>query len=101
MNPYIIKKPVITEKSVTLAQTQNKYTFEVDRLANKDQIKEAIEAFYGVEVISVNTIHGHRVRKATGRKRMKTVVAPTKKAIVQLKEGQTLDIFEFGPAETE
>jgi large subunit ribosomal protein L23 len=99
MNPYILKRPVITEKSVALAQAENKYTFEVDRLANKDQIKEAIEVLYKVDVQNINTIRGHRVRKATGRKRMKVTVAPTKKAVVTLKKGQKIDIYEFGTQE--
>lgn len=99
MQTFIIKRPVISEKSVVMAQTQNKYTFEVDRLANKDQIKAAIEDLYGVHVVDINTIRGHRVTKATGKKRMKTLVAPTKKAIIELKPGQKIDIFEFGSAE--
>lgn len=99
MSSFIIKRPVITEKSVALAQIENKYTFEVDRLANKDQVKTAIESLYGVDVTAVNTVRGHRILKATGRKRMKTLVAPNKKAIVELKKGQTIDLFEFGSAE--
>lgn len=99
MNHYIIKKPIISEKSVLMAQKENKYTFEVDRLANKDQIVSAIEAMYGVHVIDVNTVRGHRVLKNTGRKRMRTVVAPTKKAIVRLEKGQKIDIYEFATEE--
>lgn len=99
MNPYIIKRPVITEKSIQMAQLANRYTFEVDTLANKDQIKAAVEEMYKVNVIDVNTIRGHRVSRTTGRKRMRTVVAPTKKAIVQLKKGQTIELFEFGGSE--
>jgi ribosomal protein L23 len=72
MQAYIIKRPVITEKSVVLAQLQNRYTFEVDRLANKDQIKAAIEALYGVNVTAINTVRGHRTYTTTGKKRIKT-----------------------------
>ena len=99
MQTFVIKRPVISEKSVVMAQTQNKYTFEVDRLANKDQIKAAIEALYGVHVVAINTIRGHRTTVSTGKKRSKTLVAPTKKAIIELKAGQKIDIFEFGSAE--
>ena len=95
MNPYIIRKPVITEKSLLLAQSQNKYVFEVDKLANKDQIKDAIQEFFGVEVKDVNTIRRNRTTKRTGKKRMTTVVPQVKKAIVQLKEGQKIDMFDF------
>jgi large subunit ribosomal protein L23 len=99
MNLHIIKKPIITEKSIVLAKSENKYTFKVDRLANKDQVKQAIEEMFGVNVLAVNTIRSHRVRRATGRKRMRTVIAATKKAIVELKKGQTIDFFEFGSTE--
>jgi large subunit ribosomal protein L23 len=95
MNPYIIKKPLITEKSITLAQTENKYTFVVDRLANKDQIRVAIEEMFKVKIIAINTIRSYRAKKTTGRKRLKTVMANTKKAIVKLKKGQTIDLFEL------
>jgi len=43
MNPYIVVKPVITEKSLRLANTENTYVFEVQMTSNKNQIKEAIE----------------------------------------------------------
>jgi large subunit ribosomal protein L23 len=99
MNPYILKQPVITEKSVGLAQAENKYTFEVDRLANKDQIRQAIEELYSVNVVNISTIRGHRVSKATGRKRMKVTVAPNKKAVVTLRKGQKIDVYEFGTEE--
>jgi len=96
MNPYILKRPVITEKSVALAQSENKYTFEVDRLANKDQIRQAIEELYSVNVVNISTVRGHRVSKSTGRKRMKVTVAPNKKAIVTLRKDQKIDVYEFG-----
>ena len=99
MNPYIIKKPVITEKSLLLAQSQDKYVFEVDKLANKDQIKVAIEEFFGVEVKDVNTIRRNKTTKRTGKKRMTVVVPQVKKAIVQLKEGHKIEMFDFNPNE--
>ena len=99
MNPYIIKKPVITEKSLNLASTQNKYIFEVDKLANKDQIKVAIQEFFGVEVKDVNTIRRNKTIKKTGKKRMKVIVPQVKKAIVQLKEGHKIEMFDFNPNE--
>lgn len=95
MNPYIIKKPVVTEKSIDLARSANVYTFEVARTATKDQIKEAVEKLYGVEVLTINTISSHRTYKATGRKRLKTIMASTKKALLTLKKGQTIDLFDF------
>lgn len=95
MNPYVIKKPVVTEKSIDLARSANVYTFAVNRTATKDQIKAAVEKLYGVDVLSVNTVTSHRVLKATGQKRLRTVIAPTKKALVTVKQGQTIDLFDF------
>lgn len=94
MPTQIIRKPVITEKSLLLANTQNVYTFEVERNANKNQIKEAIETMYQVNVEAVRTVRRHRVRKNTGRKRLKSVSAQTKKALVTLKSGQTIGLFD-------
>ncbi|MDH5533576.1 MAG: 50S ribosomal protein L23 [Candidatus Pacebacteria bacterium] len=99
MNPYIIKKPVITEKSLLLAQSENKYVFEVDKLANKDQIRVAVEEFFGVEVQDVNTIRRNKTIKKTGKKRMRVVVPQVKKAIVQLKKGHKIEMFDFNPNE--
>ena len=97
----IIKRPVVSEKSLSLAQSESKYTFIVARTANKHQIKEAIEAIYGVTVLAVNTVTGHRVRKTTGKKRMPTMVAPTKKAVVTLPASQTISVFDFGESKSE
>jgi large subunit ribosomal protein L23 len=95
MNAYIIKKPVITEKSLMLASTQNTYTFEVERGAHKGEIKVAIEKMFNVKVESVNTVFGHRSSKKTGRKRLSSSVAKTKKAIVKLKKGDTIALFDI------
>lgn len=99
MKLALLKRPVITEKSLQAAASRNEYTFEVDRTANKNQIKDAVETTYGVKVEAVNTITGHRIAKTTGRKRLRTIVAPKKKAIVRLKQGQTIEVFEFGGQE--
>lgn len=96
MNPYIIKKPSITEKSLQLANVENVYTFEVNRLATKNQIKEAIEKLFNVSVVAVNTVMSQRVLKATGKKRLKVMTAKTKKALVKLKEGQSIALFDMG-----
>ncbi len=96
MKPYIVKKPVVTEKSLMLANQDNIYTFEVARTANKHQIKETIEKLFGVDVLAIRTINHHRVRKTTGRKRLPTMVAPTKKALVTVKKGQKIELFDLG-----
>lgn len=100
INTSIIKQPVVSEKSIALAAAENKYTFMVAREANKLQIKAAVEALYGVQVTAVNTKTSYRHRKATGRKRMRVVVAPKKMALVSLKKGQSIPVFDFG-GETE
>ncbi|RKN46760.1 50S ribosomal protein L23 [Streptomyces hoynatensis] len=86
----ILLKPVVSEKSYALLD-ENKYTFIVDPRANKTQIKQAVQAVFSVKVIGVNTINrqGKRKRTRTGYGRR----ASTKRAIVTLAEGDTIDIF--------
>lgn len=87
----IIKKPVITEKS--MADTaENKYTFLVDLRANKTEIKQAIEKLFKVEVEKVNTMIVPGKWKRMGKTMGKT--SDKKKAIVKVKEGQKIEIFE-------
>lgn len=89
-----VLQPVITEKSLALASDQNIYTFDVARTVHKGQIKDEVESLYGVQVVSVNTSRKYSVNKRTGRKRLKVIVAPRKKALVKLKQGQTVPVFE-------
>lgn len=91
----ILKKPVITEKSLALANTQNVYTFEVDRHATKDAIKHIVAATYNVEVVSVNTTTTNPDTRKTGRRRLSMSVAPIKKALVTLKAGNTIEVFDI------
>ena len=87
----VLKKPVLTEKSLMLQQTENKYTFDVDLTANKTEVKQAVEAMFDVKVESVNIMN---VRPKT--KRMGRYVGKTKrrrKAIVKLKEGYSINLF--------
>ncbi len=99
INPHLIKRPIITEKTVALASAENIYTFEVARTADKNQIKEAIAQIYGVKVERVNTVTGHYSTKSAGRKRLRVSVAPVKKAIVKVQKGQTINVFDFGGQE--
>ena len=81
--------PVITEKS-TLLSEENKIVFEVPLSANKKDIKEAVESLFKVDVTKVNTI---KVKGKTKRFRGKTGFrSDFKKAIVTLKDGQSVDI---------
>ena len=88
----IIKKPVITEKSELLRRNFNKYTFEVDRRANKIEIRKAVEKIFGVTVESVATLTSKPKTKRHGMKLYKTPLK--KKAIVKLKDGDNIKYFE-------
>jgi large subunit ribosomal protein L23 len=88
----IIKRPIDTEKTRYQAE-DGKYAFEVDRRANKHQVKEAVEQIFDVEVLSVNTINMPAKRGRYGRRMM--IRKPAwKKAIVTLAPGERIDIFE-------
>lgn len=85
----VIRKPIITEKA-TMASENNAVVFEVAIEANKPQIKEAIEAIFGVKVKAVNTaITKGKVKRFRGKLGTRKDV---KKAYVTLVEGNTIDV---------
>jgi large subunit ribosomal protein L23 len=91
MNPYdIVKRPVVSEKSMYLQNKQNAFSFEVHVSANKTQIREAIEKLFKVKVTSVNTMNclGKSKRMRT---RLPGMTSGWKKAIVRLVEGQKIE----------
>ena len=89
----IIKRPLIlTEKGQILREEENKYLFEVDRKANKAQIRNAVETLFDVSVTSVNTLIVRGRMRRMGRGYAKT--KNWKKAIVEVAEGETIDFFE-------
>jgi len=92
MHPLdILRKPIITEKSTEM-QEGGRYTFEVAPRANKYQIRHAVEEAFDVSVIRVNTM---TVRGKTRRYGPRIASRPAwKKAIVTLKAGDTITIFE-------
>lgn len=94
MNPYIVIKPVITEKSLRLVNVDNTFTFVVQTTANKDQIKESIEKLFSVKVAAIRTVVNQKEKKRTGKKRLSVTTGKTKKALVTLKEGHTIDLFD-------
>jgi len=87
----IIMRPLITEKAQIMA-SQSKYAFEVDKRANKMQIKEAVEVAFSVRVNSVNTATMKGKMKRYGRKASK--LPDWKKAIVTLAAGEKIELFE-------
>ncbi|HHV34217.1 MAG TPA: 50S ribosomal protein L23 [Syntrophomonadaceae bacterium] len=88
----VIIKPLVTEKAVNLAQEQNKYTFYVDRKANKMEIKNAIEELFDVKVTAVNTMTVRGKKRRMGR--FEGLTPMRKKAIVSLDMDDTIDIFD-------
>jgi len=88
----VLRRPVVTEKSMLLAE-EGKYVFEVDRRANKHQIKEAVEKVFDVTVVSVNVIKMPAKRGRYGR-RMVVKEPAWKKAIVTLTPGDNISFFE-------
>jgi len=93
MDPYqVILRPVISEKSYNLIETEGQYTFQVDKRANKNQIKQAIEKAFDVQVSKVNTVNVKSKPKRQGLTRGRT--ASWKKAVVRLQPGDRIDLFE-------
>ena len=91
----VLIKPILSEKANKQSEKMNRYTFIVDRKANKLEIKKAVELFYGVQVENVNTSVMPSKLKAkftkagliVGRKPAK------KKALVTVAEGETIDLY--------
>ena len=95
MNPYkIIIRPIDTEKTRYQAEELGQYTFEVDRRANKIDVKRAIEHIFEADVVAVNVVNvPAKMSKRHGRRRVMRY-PEWKKAVVTLAEGQRLDVFE-------
>ncbi len=91
----IIKRPILTEK-MTMLNERHQYAFEVELNANKIEIAKAIEKRFEVDVVSIRTIRykGKRKVQFTRRGRFSGKRADWKKAIVTLKEGQTIEVLE-------
>ena len=91
----VLKKPLITEKASALSEKAGKYTFLVEKKANKVEIKKAVEKMYGVNVEEVNTLvmaskpknRNTKTRVISGRK------GSYKKAIVKIAKGETIDFY--------
>ena len=100
MSTQIIRQPLITERTLILAKARNVYTFEVEPRATKAEIRQAIKAVYGVEAEKINTIRGYSYDRHTGKRRLPVSVPPVKKALVTVKQGQTISAFDFGESQT-
>lgn len=89
----IIQAPIITEKTMNLKETQNKYTFKVLKTANKIEIKNAVEKLYKVTVVEVHTLNVKPRKKRVGK--YEGYTSAYKKAICKLKDGDKIAIFEI------
>ncbi len=89
----LIIEPVITEKTMSLMQEQNKVTLRVKGTANRAEVKKAFEAVFGVKATNVNIINVSSKAKSRGG-RYKGTVSGYKKAVVTLAEGEALDLFK-------
>lgn len=88
----IIKRPIITEKTSIQKEVSHQFTFEVDRMANRVEIKKAVESIFNVKVAGIRTmqVKGKTKRRGwiVGKRR------DWKKAIVTLMPGERIDFFE-------
>ncbi|MCH8546170.1 MAG: 50S ribosomal protein L23 [Cryomorphaceae bacterium] len=91
----VLIKPIITEKATEDAEVRNRFAFMVTKDANKLQIKDAVEAFYGVNVEAVRTMIVAPKPKSRYTKSgiISGKTAPYKKAIVEVRSGETIDFF--------
>jgi large subunit ribosomal protein L23 len=88
----IVLRPLITEKGSQLKMASNQYLFQVAKEANKIQIKNAVEEIWNVRVTDVRTIHLRGKKKRMGRFEGRR--PDWKKAVVTLKQGETIELFE-------
>ncbi len=95
MEKKILVKPLISEKAEKLSHNAPRYTFLVNKDANKIEIQKAVEKHYGVSVKDVNTLINPSKRKSRSTKRKVTVgIKPAyKKAVVTLTEGDSINIY--------
>ena len=91
----ILIKPIITEKATKDSEVLNRYAFVVNSNANKIEIKDAVEATYGVSVEKVRTMiyPVKRSTKYTKKGVVQSKVSGYKKAIVQVAEGENIDFY--------
>lgn len=89
----VILAPVITERSMLLVKS-GKYTFKVAKTSDKRKIKKAVSDKFGVDVVNVATITVKPSKKIV--QRHEYTIPAYKKAIVKIKPGQKIDLFEVG-----
>ncbi len=88
----VITRPIVTERGTILREMHNQYYFQVNPDANKHEIRQAIEMYFGVKVENVRTMN--RIGKIKRMGRFSGRRASWKKAIVTLAEGDSIDLFD-------
>ena len=88
----VLRAPQMSEKTLSLKEEANQFAFDVDPRANKIQIKESIEKSFKVKVLKVRTMNVRGKKKRLGR--YQGLRSSWKKALVTLKEGDTIEYFE-------
>ena len=91
----IIIAPIVSEKSMTDV-SKGRYTFSVDTHANKNEIRKEIERKFKVNILKISTITVKGRKMKSGARRLEISKSPSKKAIVTVKEGQKISIFDQG-----
>jgi len=91
----VLIKPILTEKANAQQEKLRKYAFKVDRRANKLEIKKAIEEFYGVSVLDVNTsvVPGKNKARYTKAGFIQGMKSAYKKAMVTVADGESIDLY--------
>ncbi|MFZ4103176.1 MAG: 50S ribosomal protein L23 [Sediminibacterium sp.] len=91
----ILIKPILTEKANAQQDKLSRYAFKVNRRANKLEIKTAVEQFYGVNVVDVNTlvVPGKSKTRSTKSGIISGVKSGYKKALVTVAEGESIDLY--------
>jgi len=91
----VLIKPLVTEKSNKLSEKSRIYSFKVNRKANKLEIRNAVEQFYGVSVVNVNTVvvPGKTKSRFTKKGFISGVKPAFKKAYVTVGEGESIDLY--------
>ncbi len=91
----VLIKPILTEKANAQQEKLRRYAFKVDRRANKLEIKKAVEEFYGVSVVDVNTavVPGKNKTRYTKAGFIQGMKGAYKKALVTVADGETIDLY--------
>jgi large subunit ribosomal protein L23 len=91
----VLIKPILTEKANAQQEKLRRYAFKVDRRANKLEIKKAVEDFYGVSVVDVNTsvVPGKNKARYTKAGFIQGMKSAYKKAMVTVADGETIDLY--------